>query len=54
MFLSILLLLTILFAFASGVLLGYWAIIGILTLFDPARLQPKQATGTLATSTSGN
>ena len=50
MFLFLLLLLTILFAFTSGIALGYWAIFGILNLFDPARLQPKQATGTLATA----
>ena len=43
MFLSILLLLTILFAFAIGIALGRWAIFGILHFFDPARLQQKAA-----------
>lgn len=37
MFLSILLLLTIVFAFAVGIVLGRWAIFGILHFFDPAR-----------------
>ena len=43
MFLSILLLLTILFAFAIGIALGRWAIFGILHFFDPARVQQKNA-----------
>jgi len=43
MFLSILLLLTIVFAFAAGIVLGRWAIFGILHFFDPARKQQKQA-----------
>jgi len=43
MFLSILLLLTILFAFAIGIALGRWVIFGILHFFDPARLQQKAA-----------
>lgn len=54
MFLSTLLLLTIVFAFAFGVACGYWAIFGILHFFDPARLHSKQATSTLATSASGD
>jgi hypothetical protein len=44
MFLSILLLLTIVFAFAIGIALGRWAIFGILHFFDPARTQAKQST----------
>jgi hypothetical protein len=48
MFLSILLLLTILFAFAVGIAVGRWAIFGILHFFDPARLQQKAATAALA------
>lgn len=43
MFLSILLLLTILFAFAIGIVLGRWVIFGILHFFDPARVQKKSA-----------
>jgi hypothetical protein len=43
MFLSILLLLTILFAFAIGIAFGRWAIFGILHFFDPARVQQKTA-----------
>ena len=49
MFLSILLLLTIVFAFAVGIALGRWVIFGILHVFDPARTQKKiAAVGTLA------
>jgi hypothetical protein len=55
MFLSILLLLTILFAFASGVVLGRWVIFGILHFFDPARTQKKvAAVSTLAPAISGD
>ena len=43
MFLSILLLLTIVFAFAVGIAVGRWAIFGILHFFDPARVQQKRA-----------
>ena len=46
-FLSILLLLTIVFAFATGIVLGRWVIFGILHFFDPARTLRKQ-TGTNA------
>jgi hypothetical protein len=42
MFLSILLLLTIVFAFGIGIALGRWAIFGILHFFDPARLHQKE------------
>ncbi len=35
--LSVLLLSTIIFAFAFGIALGYWAICGVLYLFHPAR-----------------
>lgn len=54
MFLSSLLLLTIVFAFAFGIGAGYWAIFGILHFFDPARLQQKKARVTLAASSSGD
>jgi hypothetical protein len=54
MFLSLLLFLTILFAFASGVALGYCAIFAILHFFEPARLQAKPASGALAPSVSGD
>jgi hypothetical protein len=42
MFLSTLLLLTIVFAFAVGIALGYYAIVGILHFFDPSRFQRKR------------
>jgi len=54
MFLSILLLLTIVFAFAVGIVLGRWVIFAILHFFDPARMQPKEsAANELATVTGG-
>ena len=43
MFLSVLLLLTIVFAFAIGIALGRWAIFGILYFFDPPRMQKDEA-----------
>jgi hypothetical protein len=54
MFLSSLLLLTILFAFGVGVGAGYWAIFAILHLFDPARLEQKKAPARLAANPSGD
>ena len=54
MFLSILLLLTIVFAFAIGIVLGRWAIFGILHFFDPARTQKQTPASELAPATSGN
>jgi hypothetical protein len=48
MFLSILLLLTIVFAFAVGIVLGRWAIFGILHFFDPARTQKQTQARELA------
>ncbi len=54
MFLSILLLLTIVFAFAVGIILGRWAIFGILHFFDPARTQKQTPANELATASSGN
>ena len=55
MFLSVLLTLTILFAFAIGVALGRWVIFGILHFFDPARLEEKAAAvGALATAVGGD
>jgi hypothetical protein len=55
MFLSILLLLTIVFAFAIGIALGRWVIFGILHFFDPARVQRKEvAASELAPVSSGD
>ena len=53
MFLSILLLLTILFAFAVGIVLGRWVIFAILHLFDPARTQKETPASELAPAASG-
>ena len=41
--LSFLLLFTIFVAFVVGIALSYWAVCGILYLFDPARLRHKPA-----------
>jgi hypothetical protein len=54
MFLSILLLLTIVFAFAIGIVLGRWAIFGILHFFDPARTQKETRTSELAPASGGD
>ena len=54
MFLSILLLLTILFAFAAGIVLGRWAIFGILHFFDPARTQKQAQAKELAPAAGGD
>jgi hypothetical protein len=54
MFLSILLLLTIVFAFAIGIVLGRWAIFGILHFFDPARTQKQTPASELAPAAGGN
>lgn len=54
MFLSILLLLTIVFAFAIGIALGRWAIFGILHFFDPARKQKETAATELAPAAGGD
>ncbi len=54
MFLSILLLLTIVFAFAIGIVLGRWAIFGILHFFDPARTQKQAAANELAHVVGGD
>ena len=43
LFLSILLLTTIIGAFTLGITLGYWVIRGILHFFDPTRFQRKKA-----------
>lgn len=53
MFLSILLLVTILFAFATGIVVGYWVILAILEFFDPRRFQRRGASA-LAPSPSGD
>ena len=43
-FLSTMLLLTIVAAFAFGVAAGYWVICGFLNIFNPARTdKPRQA-----------
>ena len=54
MFLSILLLLTIAFAFAVGIILGRWVIFGILHFFDPARTQKETPANELATASGGD
>jgi hypothetical protein len=54
MFLSILLLLTIIFAFAIGIVLGRWAIFGILHFFDPARTQKQTSASELAPAAGGD
>jgi hypothetical protein len=54
MFLSILLLLTIIFAFAVGIALGRWAIFGILHFFDPARKQKETPAAELAPAAGGD
>jgi hypothetical protein len=50
MFLSLLLLLTIVFAFTTGIAAGYGVIMGVLHLFDPARLPQKRTADALAVS----
>ena len=54
MFLSILLLLTIVFAFAIGIVLGRWAIFGILHFFDPARTHKQTPASELASVVAGD
>ena len=54
MFLSILLFLTIVFAFAIGIVLGRWAIFGILHFFEPARTQKQARASELAHVTGGD
>ena len=54
MFLSILLLLTIVFAFAAGITLGRWVIFAILHVFDPARTQKQPQTGEFAHVAGGD
>ena len=54
MFLSILLLLTIVFAFAVGIALGRWVIFGILHFFDPARTQKQKPASELAPAAGGD
>jgi hypothetical protein len=54
-FYSTLLLLTIIAAFAFGIVAGYWVICGFLNLFDPSRKQKKpSAAPALAPSASGD
>jgi hypothetical protein len=54
MFLSVLLLLTILFAFAIGIVLGRWVIFGILHFFDPARTHKPAQASELAPAAGGD
>lgn len=54
MFLSILLLLTIIFAFSLGIALGYWAIFAILDFFDPARFRTKERRAPELATTAGD
>ena len=54
MFLSVLLLLTIVFAFAIGIVLGRWAIFGILHFFDPARTHKEAPASELAPAAGGD
>jgi hypothetical protein len=54
MFLSILLFLTIVFAFAVGIVLGRWVIFGILHFFDPARTHKETAASELAPAAGGD
>ena len=54
-FLSSLLLLTIIAAFAFGVAAGYWVICGFLNLFNPSRKsKTPSAAPVLAPSASGD
>jgi hypothetical protein len=52
-FLSIILLLTIVAAFAFGVAAGYWVICSFLNFFNPARNKPRRAPA-LVHTTSGD
>jgi hypothetical protein len=53
--LSFLLLSTIVAAFVFGIALGYWAILGVLHLFHPARSQRRAAHApALAPTASGD
>lgn len=54
MFLSILLLLTIVFSFAVGIALGRWAIFGILHFFDPGRTHKEAAASELVPAAGGD
>jgi hypothetical protein len=53
-FLSTLLLLTIVAAFAFGVAAGYWVICGFLNFFNPARTRPKPAGSPALAPSSGD
>lgn len=53
-FLSSLLLLTIVAAFAFGVAAGYWVICGFLNLFNPARTRNKPARSAALAPSSGD
>jgi hypothetical protein len=54
MLLSLLLLLTIITAFAIGIMLGRWVIFCILHFFDPARVHQKRAQTTALAPSPGN
>jgi hypothetical protein len=53
-FLSTLLLLTIVAAFAFGVAAGYWVICGLLNLFNPRRTHNKPASAPVLAPSSGD
>lgn len=53
-FLSTMLLLTIVAAFAFGVAAGYWVICGFLNFFNPARTHRKPATNPALAPSSGD
>jgi hypothetical protein len=53
-FLSTLLLVTIVAAFAFGVAAGYWVICGFLNLFNPARTRTKPASAPVLAPSSGD
>jgi hypothetical protein len=53
-FLSTMLLLTIVAAFAFGVAAGYWVICGFLNIFNPRRTRNKPAATSVLAPTSGD
>jgi hypothetical protein len=53
-FLSTMLLLTIVAAFAFGVAAGYWVICGFLNLFNPRRARNKPASAPVLAPSSGD
>jgi hypothetical protein len=53
-FLSTMLLLTIVAAFAFGVAVGYWVICAFLNFFNPRRMRSKPAATAVLAPTSGD